>query len=344
MLRRLPTPSAGEPAASVFDDAALWPIDRHRSLVSTVDFFAPLVDDAHTWGAIAAANSVSDVYAMGGDPLFALNVVAWPRDLLPLDLLGDVLAGGAQVATAGGFVVAGGHSVDAPEPMYGMAVTGTVKTKAALTLAGAQEGNALVLTKPLGTGLLAAAIKAAPPEATAPNGPLAAIYNQGVTEMTRLNDIAAKAALTAKATAATDVTGFGLLGHLREMAQAVGATARVFAAEIPLLPDVLKLLGDESNISGGSRRNLASVEPVLEGGNAATRALLSDPQTSGGLLFSCAPGAATAAVSQLNDSGHQAAVIGEIAPAQTAVPQDQAAQPRTGQDQPQLIIEGELSH
>ncbi len=328
MLRRLSQPDQNDPdsaagtsnlAIADLDDAALWRINRRQSLVATVDFFAPVLDDARTWGAIAAANSASDVYAMGGQPLFALNVVAWPRDLLPLDMLGDVLVGGAEVAATGGWVVVGGHSVDGPEPMYGMAVTGMVKTKAALTLRGAQVGNALVLTKPLGTGLLAAAIKASPAQAIATGGPLAVIYHAGVTEMTRLNATAATVALAAKATAATDVTGFGLLGHLREMTRAAGVSARIFTAEVPILPGALDLLSDgETAISGGSRRNLESLEPVLEGGDAHTRMLLSDAQTSGGLLFSCDPSAAARAVSQLVSSGHNAAVIGEIVPRKDA--------------------------
>ena len=310
MLRRLPQLT---PDGSVFDDAALWPINRRQSLVSTVDFFAPVVDDARIWGAIAAANSVSDVYAMGAKPLFALNIVAWPRDLLPLDLLGDVLAGGAEIAAEGGWSVVGGHSVDAPEPMYGMAVTGIAKTRSVLTLDGARPGDALVLTKPLGSGVLATAIKGSSAEAISPGGPLAAIYAAGVKEMMRLNAEAAAVALQAKASAATDITGFGLLGHLREMARAAGASAQVFAAEVPLLPDLLQLFSS-GNISGGSQRNLTSVEPILQGGNAQTRQLLSDAQTSGGLLFSCKPGQAVRAVSRLHSTGHNAAVIGEIVP------------------------------
>ncbi len=356
MLRRLSQPAQTEPngatkrvsaditniAITNLDDAALWPIDKHQSLVSTVDFFTPLVDDARTWGAIAAANSASDVYAMGGQPLFALNVVAWPRDLLPLDLLGDVLAGGAEVAATGGWVVVGGHSVDGTEPLYGMAVTGMLKTKAALTLRGAQVGDALVLTKPLGTGLLATAIKNSPANAIAAGGSLAMIYQAGVIEMIRLNATAASIALAAKATAATDVTGFGLLGHLREMTRAAGVSARIFTAEVPLLPGALELLSSsETSISGGSRRNLESLKPVLEGGDAHTRMLLSDAQTSGGLLFSCDQSAAMHAVSQLTDSGHNSAVIGEIIPRQDA--SNQPASSASAEHEGLLLIEGDLT-
>lgn len=337
MLRRLPqltTPT------SPLDDAALWPIDDRRSLVSTVDFFTPLVDDARTWGAIAAANSVSDVYAMGGRPLFALNVVAWPRDLLPFNLLGDVLAGGAEIAATGGWSVVGGHSIDGPEPLYGMALTGLVDTDAALRLDGATLGNVLVLTKPLGTGLLAAAVKSSPPEAVAVGGRLETVFASGVAEMTRLNADAAVAALDAKATAATDVTGFGLLGHLREMIEASGVSARIDAAAVPLLKGARQLIHDGHN-SGGSRRNLESIEPILRGGDAQTLQMLSDAQTSGGLLFACGRSAADRAVNQLTDTGHHAAVIGEIVPNDGTT--SATTSTRTTSTESLLFIEGELA-
>lgn len=298
------------------DDAAVWRLDGDRLLVNSTDFFAPIVDDARTWGRIAAANAASDIYAMGASPLFALNLAAWPRDVLPLDLLGEVLAGGADAAADGGWVVAGGHTIDAPEPLYGMSVTGTIEVAGGetglLTNAGGQAGQVLVLTKPLGTGLLATALKRSGPEATGPGGDLHAAYEAGVAEMCRLNDAAAAAAIRAGATAATDVTGFGLLGHLAELAAASGASAEVNASAVPLLPDVIGL-ATGGFVPGGTGRNLEHLAERLDGGDELTRTVLSDPQTSGGLLFSCDPARAEDAVRELRDSGHDAAVMGELA-------------------------------
>ena len=297
------------------DDAAVWRLDGDRLLVTSTDFFAPIVDDARTWGRIAAANAASDIYAMGASPLFALNLAAWPRDVLPLDLLGEVLAGGADAAADGGWVVAGGHTIDAPEPLYGMSVTGTCQPAAdgagLLTNAGGQPGQALVLTKPLGTGLLATALKRSGPEAVEPGGDLHAAYEAGVAEMCRLNDTAVAAAVAAGATAATDVTGFGLLGHLAELAAASGASAEVDAGAVPLLPDVVGL-ATGGFVPGGTGRNLDHLAERLGGGDELTRTVLGDPQTSGGLLFSCDPGHADDAVRKLRDDGHDASVIGEL--------------------------------
>ena len=298
------------------DDAAVWRLDGDRLLVTSTDFFAPIVDDARTWGRIAAANAASDIYAMGASPLFALNLAAWPRDVLPLDLLGEVLAGGADAAADGGWVVAGGHTIDGPEPVYGMSVTGTIAANAGgaglLTNAGGQAGQALVLTKPLGTGLLATALKRSGPEATEPGGDLHAAYEAGVAEMCRLNDAAAAAAIRAGATAATDVTGFGLLGHLAELAAASEARAVVDAGAVPLLPVVIGL-ATGGFVPGGTGRNLDHLAERLDGGDDLTRTVLGDPQTSGGLLFSCDPARAHDAVRELRDNGHDAAVIGELA-------------------------------
>jgi len=297
------------------DDAAVWRLGSGQLLVSSTDFFAPIVDDARTWGRIAAANAASDIYAMGATPLFALNLAAWPREVLPLDLLGEVLAGGADAAAEGGWVVAGGHTIDGPEPLYGMAVTG-ISTPAAdgaglLTNAGGQAGQALVLTKPLGTGLLATALKRSDPETVARGGALWGAYEAGVAEMCRLNDAAVAAAIRAGATAATDVTGFGLLGHLAELAAASGVSAAVEAGAVPLLPDAIRL-ATSGFVPGGTQRNLDHLAERLDGGAALTRTVLGDPQTSGGLLFSLDPGRADEAVRELRDSGHAAAVIGEL--------------------------------
>ena len=315
------------------DDAAVWRLDDSRLLVTSTDFFAPIVDDARTWGRIAAANAASDIYAMGAQPLFALNVAAWPREELPLDLLGEVLAGGADTAREGGWVVAGGHTIDGPEPIYGMAITGLIGPAAEtgasaetgragdgraaqqrpglLTNAGGRAGQALVLTKPLGTGLLATALKRSEPAAAAPGGELHTAYTAGVAEMCRLNAAAAAAAVAAGATAATDVTGFGLLGHLAELAAASGVGAAVEATAVPLLPDAVRLAAS-GFVPGGTQRNLDYLDGRLDGGDSLTRTVLGDPQTSGGLLFSCEPRQARSAVDRLRDNGHAAAVIGEL--------------------------------
>ncbi len=294
------------------DDAAVWRLGAGRALISTADFFAPVVDDAHTWGRIAAANAASDVYAMGGTPRFGLNLVAWPHGELPLEVLSDVLAGGAATAAEGGWIVVGGHTVDGPEPMYGQAVTGEADERTLLTNAGARPGQALVLTKPLGTGLLATAIKRSEPDAVEPGGKLAEAYGTGVAEMTRLNDQAAAAALAAEATAATDITGFGLLGHLQKLAAASGTGAVVQAGAVPVLPQVWELL-DQGFVPGGTTRNLDHVRPRLRGSNdERILTMLADAQTSGGLLFCCSPAAATDAVARLVAGGHTAAVIGEL--------------------------------
>ena len=227
MLRRLPRPDNADllVGSDTSDDAAVWRRPDGRALVATADFFTPIVDDAFTWGRIAAANAVSDVYAMGGTPLFGLNLVAWPNGELSLDLLGDVMLGGADAAAEGGWVVAGGHTVDGPEPMYGMSMTGEVDPAHLLTNAGGRAGQVLVLTKPLGTGLLATAVKRSERDAVAAGGALHDVYEAGVREMGRLNDAAAAAARAAGATTATDVTGFGLLGHLHELASASGRSS-----------------------------------------------------------------------------------------------------------------------
>ena len=294
------------------DDAAVWRLEAGHALISTADFFAPVVDDPHTWGRIAATNAASDVYAMGGTPRFGLNLVAWPHGTLPLEILTEVLAGGAAAAADGGWLVVGGHTVDGPEPMYGQAVTGEADEKSLLTNAGAQPGQALVLTKPLGTGLLATAVKRSGPEEIEPGGWLADAYAAGVAEMTRLNDEAASAALDARATAATDITGFGLLGHLQKMAAASGTGALIRAETVPVLPAAWELL-DQGFAPGGTARNLEHVRPWVRGSNdQRILTMLADAQTSGGLLFCCSPAAAAGAVARLTDKGHTAAVIGEL--------------------------------
>jgi selenide, water dikinase len=294
----------------------VWRRPDGRALIATVDFFTPLVDDARTWGEIAAANAASDVYAMGGRPLFALNIVAWPRERLSLDLLGEVLAGGGATAESGGWFVVGGHTVDGDEPLYGQAVIGEVVGETLLTNAGARAGQALVLTKALGTGLLATAVKRSPADAVAPGGSLADAYHAAVDSMRRLNDVAAEAARQAAATAATDVTGFGLVGHLGRLARASGLQAEVVLDALPLLPGAERLR-DEGHVPGGTGRNLEDLGGRLRWTDPSAAArwadLVADPQTSGGLLFACAPAAASDAVAELRRSGHAAAVIGRLA-------------------------------
>ena len=288
------------------DDAAVWRVGRGRALVLTADFITPVVDDARTWGRIAATNSVSDVYAMGGRPLLALNLVAWNFEELSNDLLAEVLAGGEDAARAGGFVVGGGHTVDDPEPKYGMAVLGEVDPSRMLTNSGLRPGNALVLTKPLGTGVISTAVKrgAAPTQAA----------DRAVREMTRANDAAAAAALRHGATAATDVTGFGLLGHGLRMAQESGVDLEVSAGEVPFMEGARQLAA-LGMVPGGTGRNLDWVSPHLDAGDVSdvSVTLLADAQTSGGLLLGMVSrDAGLAVVTELRASGHDAAVIGDV--------------------------------
>jgi selenide, water dikinase len=261
------------------DDAAVYRLTPEFAVVQTVDFFTPVVDDPYDWGRVAAANALSDVYAMGGRPLLCLNLVGWPRDGLPLDMLGKVIAGGTAVAAAAGAIVAGGHSIDDREPKYGMCVTGVAHPDHLLRLSAARPGDALVLTKPLGTGILSSALKAGRIDDPS-------IIERMVDTMVRLNDKAALAAHDVGCRAATDVTGFGLLGHLRAMLEASQCAATLFVDRIPLLPRVRRF-AEEGILPGGSRRNLEWIEPGLDRGEIddVTVAVLADAQTSGGLLL-----------------------------------------------------------
>jgi selenide, water dikinase len=291
----------------------VWRRPDGRALVATVDVFTPIVDDPATWGRIAAVNAASDVYAMGGTPLFALAIAAWPRDQLPLGPLSAVLQGGQEAAEAGGWVVAGGHTIDGPEPLYGQAVVGEVDPDRLLTNAGGRPGDALVLTKPLGTGLLATAIKRRPTAAVEPGGDLADLYAAGVGEMTRSNARAAALALDLGAHAATDVTGFGLLGHLRELCRASGLAARVEPDRVPRFDGIEALLA-AGEVPGGTRRNLDHVRPHLDSGGVDEDVLLllADAQTSGGLLIALPHGRAGELVDTLVEEDHRAAVIGQL--------------------------------
>lgn len=265
--------------AATGDDAAVFRVRDDLALVHTVDFFTPIVDDPFDFGRIAAANALSDVYAMGGSPLTALNLVAFPLERLGPDVLLRILQGGLAVAEAAGCAIVGGHSIDDPEPKYGLAVTGTVEPERMLTNAGARAGDALVLTKPLGVGALTTARKrGAIGEADAA---------VAVRTMVALNDEASQRALAAGASAATDVTGFGLLGHLHNLARESGLTAEVWAGQVPALPGALELLTSEEGMSGGGRRNRGYAEAFTAfhpGVDERRRRLLCDPVTSGGLL------------------------------------------------------------
>jgi len=294
------------------DDALVWRRPHGQALVATVDFFTPVVDDARSWGRIAAANAVSDIYAMGGSPLFALNLVAWPRDQLPLDLLSEVLQGGAETAEEGGWVVAGGHTVDGPEPMYGQAVVGEVDPASMLTNAGGQAGDALVLTKALGTGLVATAVKRCEPSEVASGGKLAEAYDAALAGMTRLNAEAAAIARASGSGAGTDVTGFGLLGHLHKLALASDLAAVIDVEAVPVLPGAWELL-EAGFVPGGTDRNREFFGPWVEKtDDERLLTMLCDAQTSGGLLFACRPQAAAAAAAELRGTGHAAAVVGRL--------------------------------
>lgn len=290
--------------ADTGDDAAVWRLSDDRALVVTVDFITPLVDDAGTWGRIAAANSASDVYAMGGRPLLALNLVGWNEEL-GNDVLVALLEGAAEAGREGGWVTVGGHTVDDPEPKFGLAVVGEVHPSRVLTNGGLRVGDALVLTKPLGIGVVSTAVK----QDAAP----AATLEAAVASMLRLNAAAAEAALAAGATGATDVTGFGMLGHLRKMVEASGVDAEVDVGAVPLLPGADELAA-EGFVPGGTKRNLAWAEERLDAGDVdeVTRILLADAQTSGGLLFGVEPDAAEEALDELRAGGHEAAVIGRV--------------------------------
>ncbi len=255
------------------DDAAVVRLDEHRAVVATADFFTPVVDDAYDWGRIAAANALSDVYAMGGEPLVAVNLLAWPRDVLPFEIAGEVLRGGADVCVEATTHLAGGHSIDDREPKYGLAVTGIADPHRLLRNDTGVAGLPLTLTKPLGLGVLNNRHKAT-----------GAAFPQAVDTMTTLNRDAAKAAVAAGAVCATDVTGFGLLGHLLKLVRASGISAVVDAAAVPYLDGARDSLA-AGYVPGGSRRNLEWVSPYVDSRVADEELLLlADAQTSGGLL------------------------------------------------------------
>ena len=265
-------------AAETADDAGVVQLTEELAIVQSADFFTPIVDDPYAFGRIAAANALSDLYAMGASPVSALNLVAYPLETLGPDPLREILRGGADAVAEAGASVVGGHSIDDPEPKYGMAVTGVIDPRAILTNAGGQAGDALVLTKPLGAGTVATALKRgfADPE----------LVERAIAVMSALNAKASAQARAAGAHALTDVTGFGLLGHLHELAEGSGLAAEVDAAAVPAIEGVLELLEDERAVAGGSRRNRADADTFTTWGDvpAARQRLVVDAMTSGGLL------------------------------------------------------------
>ena len=289
--------------AAAGDDAAVWRLDDDRAMVVTADFITPVVDDARWWGRVAAANAVSDVYAMGGRPLLALNLVCWNAAELSSDLLVEVLLGAQEIATEGGFVIAGGHTVDDPEPKFGLAVVGEVHPDRMLTNTGFRPGDAIVLTKPLGVGVITTAIKLG----TAAD----VVVDAALASMTRLNDDAARIGVAAGVRGATDVTGFGLLGHLGRAAIESGVDVAIEVASVPLLPGTREL-AQAGSMPGGSRRNLEWADERLDRGgfNELDALFLADAQTSGGLVFGVDPTEVDGVLAELDSTGHVAAVIG----------------------------------
>jgi selenide,water dikinase len=288
------------------DDAAVYKMSEDLAIISTVDFFPPIVDDPFKFGEIAATNALSDVYAMGGKPVIALNIVGFPVDL-PHEILGRILSGGASKAQEAGVLIVGGHTVDDAEPKYGMSVTGVVHPGEQVTNAGAKPGDVLVLTKPIGTGIITTAGKQERVSAET--------LNRAVSIMSELNRKPAEAMMHVGVNACVDVTGFGLLGHLRLIAQGSGVSARVKASNVPVIEGVQELL--EMGIApGGTHRNLESLDGVVdwhEDITDQTQILLADAQTSGGLLIAVAPEKKDALLEALEDVSVQTrAVIGEI--------------------------------
>jgi selenide,water dikinase len=300
--------------AGVGDDAAVW-VNGDGYLAATVDFFTPIVDDVRAWGRIAAANSASDIYAMGGQPLVGLNLAVWPKEL-PLDLLGEVLQGAEEIAREGGWIVAGGHTIEGTEPLFGQSITGTIAREDLVTNAGAVAGQSIVLGKAIGTGIIATAVKNSSIDDVAHGGSLRAPYEAALASMTSLNRAAAQVVRDVGATACTDVTGFGLLGHLRSILVASNVGAVVELSAVPQMPGLSELIR-VGNVPSGTTKNLVALEGHLDvaaGIGPDELAVLADPQTSGGLLFMCDAGRATDAVRRLETEGYIAAVLGETRP------------------------------
>jgi selenide,water dikinase len=290
---------------STRDDAAVYRLDASTALIQTLDFFPPVCSDPRQFGRIAAANALSDVYAMGGRVLTAMNIVGFSASRIPIEVLGEILAGGAEKVHEAGGLVVGGHTIDDWPPKYGLSVTGVVHPDRIVTNAGLAPGDALVLTKPLGTGTLVAGRRVG----LAREADVARAY----ASMEQLSRAGAAVMEALGVRGGTDVTGFGLLGHAMQMAEASGVTLAIEAARVPLLPGAL-VLAVEGCLPGGMFRNLDYVEAatrVARGVAYERKMLLCDPQTSGGLLFGVAPARAGEALARLTDAGYEPAVIGE---------------------------------
>lgn len=285
------------------DDAGVYVLSDDLALVQTVDFFAPIVDDPYRFGQIAAANALSDVYAMGGEPLTAMNIVGWPIDQIDIEVLGEILRGGQDKVHEAGALIVGGHTIIDDEVKYGLSVTGRVHPKRLLTNAAARAGDQLVLTKPIGTGLLATAMK----ENRLSVASAEALY----ATMIRLNAHAAREAVRVGARSATDITGFGLLGHAYHLALASNVTLQIDRARVPLLPDARRLAASGLR-TGGLERNATYLAARISWGAATAddRALLQDPQTSGGLLVAVPAGRLAEYLSSVDGAEH----IGEVRP------------------------------
>jgi selenide,water dikinase len=288
------------------DDAAVYRLTDDRALVVTADFFTPIVDDPFDFGRIAAANALSDLYAMGARPLFVLNLVAFPRKLLSEGILDEILRGGSHVTRAVGIPTLGGHSIDDTEPKYGLVAVGEVHPERLVTNAGARPGDRLVLTKPVGSGIVATAIKRGEAEPRT-------IAN-AVEVMATLNDVAAEAMLEAEVRSATDVTGFGLLGHLRNLLRSSGVAAVVRSSEVPMLPEA-RSLAEGGHVPGGTTRNLEDLDDDVEFSDTidpVLRILLADAQTSGGLIMCVPPDRLDGLLDALRGRTPALAVIGEV--------------------------------
>ena len=308
---------ADEPAAAAFanlivgtetgDDAAVWRLDDQTNIVATTDFFMPMVDDPFDFGRIAATNALSDVYAMGGRPIFALAILGMPIDKMPTGMIREILRGGAAAGADAGIPVAGGHSIDSPEPIYGLAVIGLVSREALRRNCDARPGDALILTKPIGVGIYSAAIKkgALPDES----------YREMLGFMTRLNVVGGELAKDERVHAMTDVTGFGVLGHALEVARGAGVTVRLRLDDLPTLAQAERLV-QAGYSTGASQRNWASYADAVvlpEDFEDWRRRLLTDPQTSGGLLVACDAAAAPGLCARIRDGGDaQARIIGSV--------------------------------
>lgn len=293
------------------DDAGVYLVDRDKALVQTVDFFPPVVDDPFDFGRVAAANALSDIYAMGATPLTALNIAAFPEGELDYQVFADILRGGAQVAKEAGVAIVGGHTVSDKEIKYGLAVTGFVNPAHMITNAGARAGDVLILTKPIGSGILTTALRAG----RLPEGEIAILV--GI--MTQLNGTASTLMLEAKANACTDITGFGLLGHALEMAEASGVTVVMESGRIPLMEKALDYAAQGMLTRGGRSNRLFSNDSVTlpVGLNEHLVSLLFDPQTSGGLLIALPERMATRLLDSLTPHNPHSAIIGRIVPRQS---------------------------